>query len=81
MRYLMTISYNGKNYSGYQIQKNGNTIQAELENAIKIITKEKTTCVASGRTDAKVSAYGQVVHFDIEQTLNLHKFLKKCTKI
>lgn len=71
----MVVSYNGKNYSGYQIQKNGRTIQQELENAIEIIIKEKTTCVASGRTDSKVSAYGQVVHFDTEKTLNEFKFL------
>ena len=77
----MIVTYNGKNYSGYQIQKNGNTIQEELEKAIEIITKQKTTCVASGRTDAKVSAYAQAVHFDIEQTLNEFKFLNSINGI
>ena len=71
----MIVSYNGKNYCGYQVQNNGNTIQAELEKAIAIITKENVTCTASGRTDAKVSAYAQPVHFDIEKELNERKFL------
>ena len=77
----MIVSYKGQNYSGYQTQKNGNTIQAELEKAIKIITKESTTCVASGRTDAKVSAYAQTVHFEVEKELNLIKFLNSINGI
>lgn len=75
MRYLMTVTYNGANYSGYQIQPNANTIQNELEKAILTITKTSVTCTASGRTDAKVSAYHQPVHFDIDQVLDTRKFL------
>ena len=77
----MIITYDGANYSGYQKQPKNNTIQAELERAIEIITKEKANCVASGRTDAKVSAYEQVVHFDIEKELNLEKFLRSINGI
>ena len=75
MRYLLLVTYNGKNYSGYQIQPNATTIQETLENAIKTITKQPVTCVASGRTDAGVSAYCQPVHFDIGKELNEQKFL------
>ena len=75
MRYLLLVTYNGKNYSGYQIQPNATTIQQTLENAIKTITKQPVTCVASGRTDAGVSAFCQPVHFDIEKELNEQKFL------
>ncbi len=81
MRYLMYITYDGKNYSGYQKQPKGNTIQDELQKAIEIITKEKVTCVASGRTDAKVSAYEQPVHFDIDKELNLEKFVRSLNGI
>ncbi len=75
MRYLLLVTYNGKNYNGYQIQPNGVTIQETLEKAIKTITKEDVSCVASGRTDAGVSAFCQPVHFDIEKELNEDKFL------
>ena len=75
MRYLLLVTYNGRNYNGYQIQPNGTTIQQTLENAIKTITKQDVTCVASGRTDAGVSAYCQPVHFEIEKELNEQKFL------
>ncbi len=71
----MTISYNGRDYAGWQKQKNANTIEEQVEKAIEIITKEKVNCVASGRTDAGVSAYAQTVHFDIEHELDTNKFL------
>ncbi len=77
MRYLMIVTYDGKLYSGFQKQKSTNkTIQFELEKAIETITKQQVECVASGRTDAGVSAYHQPVHFDIEIELNETKFLK-----
>ena len=75
MRYLILVSYDGKNYQGYQKQPNVKTIQETLENSIKIITKEETNCVASGRTDAGVSAYSQPVHFELNKEIDKHKFL------
>ncbi|MBE7076655.1 MAG: tRNA pseudouridine(38-40) synthase TruA [Clostridiales bacterium] len=81
MRYLLIVSYNGINYSGFQKQKKGNTIQDELENAIKIFLKEEINCVGSGRTDAKVSAYMQPVHFETEKEIESEKFLRSVNAI
>ncbi len=75
MRYLMIVQYNGLHYNGFQKQNNGNTIQSHLEIALKTILKEDITCVGSGRTDAKVSAYHQPVHFDYSKTINTDKIL------
>lgn len=66
MKYLLKLSYLGKNYSGYQKQKNGNSIQAELECAMKKIIGRAVQTIASGRTDAGVSAICQVVSFELE---------------
>ena len=41
-RIALIIEYNGSNYSGWQKQLNSLTIQEILENAIFILTKEKT---------------------------------------
>lgn len=71
----MIVQYNGIGYNGFQKQKTGNTIQGEIESAIKQITNRDVTCVASGRTDAKVSAYAQPVHFDIDYELYAPDFL------
>ena len=35
MRYLITISYDGTNFSGYQKQPKERTVQSELEKALK----------------------------------------------
>lgn len=73
----MIVTYDGKNFSGFQKQKSTNrTIQFELEKAIQTITKQQVECVASGRTDAGVSAYHQPVHFDIDSKIDEQKFLK-----
>ncbi|WP_186576140.1 tRNA pseudouridine(38-40) synthase TruA [Aquibacillus kalidii] len=64
-RIRAVISYDGTNFSGYQIQPNGRTVQEEIEKALVKIHKGLVVrVVASGRTDAKVHAKGQVVHFD-----------------
>ena len=70
MRYLMTFSYDGTNYNGYQKQKEGNTIQGTLENVLTRINCNKLVSVsASGRTDAHVHAIGQAAHFDMDASV------------
>lgn len=70
MRYILKVSYCGENYSGFQIQNNKTTIQLELEKALSEALKEDIKIVASGRTDAGVSAIEQVCHFDIDKALD-----------
>lgn len=64
-RYKCTVQYDGTNYVGYQIQKNGNSVQAEIQKALKKMFKGHTIPIqGSGRTDSGVHACGQVIHFD-----------------
>ena len=63
-RYLMTISYDGTNFCGWQSQKNERTVQQTIETALAIIAKEPVPIVGSGRTDAGVHALKQFAHFD-----------------
>ncbi|WP_010285116.1 tRNA pseudouridine(38-40) synthase TruA [Bacillus timonensis] len=64
-RYKCIISYDGTHFSGYQVQPNKRTVQSEFETALQKMHKgEPVSIVASGRTDAKVHALGQVIHFD-----------------
>jgi tRNA pseudouridine38-40 synthase len=64
-RFKCIISYDGTNFSGYQVQPNKRTVQGELESALKKLHKGNEVKVfASGRTDAGVHARGQVIHFD-----------------
>ncbi|MBD3379659.1 MAG: tRNA pseudouridine(38-40) synthase TruA [Candidatus Omnitrophica bacterium] len=59
----LTIAYDGTRYNGWQVQKNGNTVQAELERAIEKAAKRRSRVHAAGRTDAGVHAKGQVAHY------------------
>lgn len=61
MRYLkLTLSYDGTDYVGWQVQPNGDSIQARMETAWNQVTGESIRITASGRTDAGVHAEGQV---------------------
>lgn len=53
---LFTMSYDGTNYHGFQIQKSDITIQQVLNEAFLKITKEKVDIIGCGRTDAGVHA-------------------------
>lgn len=64
MKYLITFSYDGSKYYGYQKQPNKNSIQIELERALTLInSKNKVTINASGRTDSGVHALNQKADF------------------
>mgnify|MGYP003289524224 CR=1 FL=1 len=74
MRFKCIVGYDGTNYCGFQVQKNGNTIEAEIEKALKKITNEDITIYASGRTDSGVHAIGQVFHFDSDLNISAKSF-------
>lgn len=77
MRYLITISYDGTLFSGYQKQPKERTVQSELEKALKEINGGKKVDVhASGRTDAGVHALNQKVHFDLETKITTDKLVR-----
>lgn len=71
MKYLMTFSYDGTAYEGYQIQKNKNTIQKVIEEKLTMIhSNQKVTISASGRTDKGVHALNQKAHFMFDKNIN-----------
>ena len=61
--YLLVIEYDGTNFVGWQIQKNGISIQEKIQNALKKVLRSKIQIVGSGRTDKGVHAYGQCANF------------------
>ena len=71
-RYFLEVSYKGTNYSGFQIQQNANSIQAEIEKAFQILQKEKIDLTGSSRTDTGVHALQNFFHFDFEGEINSH---------
>lgn len=69
MRYFIEFSYNGTDYHGSQTQPNGNTVQAEMENAFSTILRQPVALTFAGRTDAGVHAKKMVAHFDLDKAV------------
>lgn len=62
-----TVSYDGTNYAGYQIQPNRITVQEVIEAALAKMHKGNFVRIhSSGRTDRGVHARGQVFHFETD---------------
>lgn len=81
MKYMMVISYDGSKFHGFQRQNNVRNVQGYLEECISSILNENTIIKGSGRTDAGVHAYYQVVHFETNKSVRklkskLNKLLK-----
>jgi len=72
----LTLQYDGTNYSGWQVQKKGATIQGLLEDALFTITGERTRITGAARTDAGVHALQQVAAFSTASLLEPHVFIK-----
>lgn len=68
-RYFIEVAYLGTNYSGFQVQENANSIQAEVENALSIFLRKEISLTGSSRTDAGVHALSNFFHFDEEAAL------------
>jgi len=80
-RYFIEVSYKGTNYSGFQIQHNANSIQAEIEKALKIFFKGTFALTGASRTDSGVHALQNFFHFDAESISLENDFLYSLNSI
>lgn len=80
---MITLSYKGTNYAGWQVQPNAITIQQKVEEALFILFKIHIRANGSGRTDAGVHARRQVVHADFPDTkvIDTHKLTRSLNGI
>src|SRR5690625_2962581 len=71
------LSYDGTNFSGFQIQPRKRTVHGEIEKALKKIHKGFDVKIqASGRTDSGVHAKGQTFQFETPYDLPLYNWRK-----
>jgi tRNA pseudouridine38-40 synthase len=71
---LLTVSYDGTGYSGWQRQENAMSVQQRLEEALFKALKVKTAVTGASRTDAGVHALNQAAHFDTDSSIPDEKF-------
>ena len=69
MRYFIELSYNGKNYHGWQIQPDVISVQEKLNSALSTIFQQDIQVVGAGRTDTGVHASQMFAHFDVDKNL------------
>lgn len=77
----LMLSYDGAEFSGWQVQPDTCTVQGTLASAIGRITGEKVLPQGSGRTDAGVHALAQVVTFVTESSVPTENFVKALNDI
>lgn len=66
MRVALLIEYDGKDFSGWQVQPRERTVQGELEAAFRKVVRNESTILGSGRTDTGVHSSGMVAHIDLD---------------
>lgn len=72
----LTLSYDGTDFSGWQVQPDALTIQGTLASAIGRLTGENVLPQGSGRTDSGVHALAQVATFCTASPIPAQNFLK-----
>lgn len=72
---LLTISYDGTDYHGWQIQPNGITVQEVVENSLERLLGKKTSVTGCSRTDAGVHAKEFCLHLLCEDNIPEKAFL------
>ncbi len=75
-RILLTISFNGTNYHGWQIQNNGITVQEALQNTLFRVLGKEISVHGCSRTDAGVHAKMFCCHLDCEDNIPFDAFLR-----
>ncbi len=75
-RILLTLSYDGTAYHGWQVQPNGITVQEVLQNSLENLLKVRPAVTGCSRTDAGVHAREFCCHLDCEENLPKEVFLR-----
>lgn len=84
-RFFIHLSYNGKNYCGWQIQPNALSVQQVLQESLSTLMRKSIDIVGAGRTDSGVHARNMIAHFNWESNdfdngelcMKLNRFLPK----
>ena len=72
-RVRLIISYDGTNYCGWQIQKNGITVEEIINRELSSLLKEDIAVIGASRTDSGVHAVANVAVFDTDTKIPAEK--------
>jgi tRNA pseudouridine38-40 synthase len=80
-RIRVTVSYDGTNYHGWQVQPSLPTIQGTLEQVLSEIESAPVNVEGSGRTDAGVHALAQVAAFNLNNPIPVENLRKAINRL
>lgn len=73
-RLRIDLAYDGTNFAGWAKQPDQRTLQGSIEAVLARMLRTPVSTVVAGRTDAGVHATGQVIHFDIPESLPASRY-------
>lgn len=73
-RIKLVVAYDGNDYHGWQFQPGKKTVEGELNKVLSELLNEDIEVIGASRTDAGVSALGNVAVFDTESRIPGDKF-------
>ncbi len=74
-RIALCVRYDGARYHGWQVQEELSTVQLQVEKALSLVANHRVTVTCAGRTDARVHASAQVIHFDTDAERSDHAWV------
>ena len=80
-RIRITVSYDGTNYHGWQVQPNLATIQGTVQDVLARIEGAAVHVTGSGRTDAGVHALAQVAAFDLQNPIPCDNLVRAMNRL
>ncbi|NWF84887.1 MAG: tRNA pseudouridine(38-40) synthase TruA [Bryobacteraceae bacterium] len=80
-RILVTVAYDGTEFSGWQVQPGLTTIQGEIERVLAEIEGKPVHVDGSGRTDAGVHALAQAAAFNLENRIPCENLVKAMNRL
>ena len=73
MNYLLTLSYDGTNYCGFQVQPNGRSVAQTVQDALEAVLGHRPDIKGCSRTDAGVHALGFALNFHADTRIPVEK--------
>lgn len=80
-RYFLYFSYDGTKYHGWQLQPNGISVQAVLQQALTTLLRTPIEVVGAGRTDTGVHARLMVAHFDFAGEMDTEQVVYRLNRM
>ena len=73
MNILLNISFDGTEFCGFQVQKNGVSVAETLQNALEAVLGQRPPITGCSRTDAGVHALGYALNFHSDTRIPLYR--------